>query len=238
VIEVDAAALLTRIDTLMSTYRRDSELSRFNAAESTAPIAVSKETGYTIDEALRVGALTDGTIRKTQGTLRVDLSGIAKGYAVDRLAAIFDGHGVRSYLIDIGGELRSRGRNRDGRPWRVGVERPVPGTRAVHRVVRLENRAVATSGDYRNFFVHEGQRYTYAIDPRTARPVTHPLASVTFVDDNAMRADALSKGMMVMGPNEGMELARTHDVAAYFIVRTGDGFEERFTPAFERFLTG
>lgn len=78
-IEVDAAALLTRIDTLMSTYRRDSELSRFNAAGSTAPIAVSKETGYTIDEALRVGALTDGTIRKTQGTLRVDLSGIAKG---------------------------------------------------------------------------------------------------------------------------------------------------------------
>ncbi|MGI9335322.1 MAG: FAD:protein FMN transferase [Gammaproteobacteria bacterium] len=175
-------------------------------------------------------------LRKTAPGLEVDLSGIAKGFAVDRLAQALDTAGVASYLVDVGGELRARGNKPGGRPWRVGIERPAPGRRDVHRIVHLEQAAIATSGDYRRFFVHGGRRYTHAIDPRTAHPVSHSLASVSVIADDAMTADALSTALMVMGPEEGYEFARNLDIAALFIAHDTDGYQERSTPPFGTYL--
>jgi thiamine biosynthesis lipoprotein len=282
-LEAEAAAIVGRVDRLMSTYRADSEVSRFNRSLSSSPVRVSKQTGTVIDEAVRVGALTGGAfdvtigplvelwgfgaagrpasvpqaalvdeaakrvgidalkagpgaVWKTRSDLAVDLSGIAKGYAVDRLAAMLDAREVPAYLVDIGGELRAKGCRPDGRPWRVGIERPVPGRRAVHRVLRLEDCAVATSGGYRNFFVSGGQHYVHMIDPRTAQPVTHSLASVTVIDRRAMKADALSTALMVMGPDEGLRFAERAGVAAYFVAWVDGRLVDRFTSAFEPWL--
>lgn len=178
------------------------------------------------------------SLRKSSSAVQVELSGIAKGYAVDRVAAVLEGHGVADYLVDIGGELRTRGRKPDGRRWRVGIERPDPDSRTVFRAVELGDRAIATSGDYRNFFVHEGRRYSHTIDPRTGRPVTHQLRSVSVIADTAMTADGLSTAIMVLGPHEGYEFARSHHLAASLIVHQDDGFDERWTPEFEPYRVG
>ena len=98
--------------------------------------------------------------------------------------------------------------------------------------------AIATSGDYRNFFTHDGRRYSHTIDPRTARPVTHALASVSVIAETAMTADAFSTAIMVLGPDAGYEFARSHDLAAALIMHRDDGFEERWTPAFEPYRVG
>lgn len=173
------------------------------------------------------------SLRKGSSAVQIDLSGIAKGYAVDRVAALLDQHGIEDYLVDIGGELRTRGHKPDGRRWQVGIECPDPDSRSVFRAVELGDRAIATSGDYRNFFVHEGRRYSHTIDPRTGRPVTHQLSSVSVIADTAMTADGLSTAIMVLGPHEGYEFARSHGLAAALIVHRDDGFDERWTPAFE-----
>ncbi len=169
---------------------------------------------------------------KDRDGLRVDLSGIAKGHAVDLVAERLEAAGFDSYLIDVGGELKSRGRKADGAIWRVGIERPVPGERQVQRVVTLEGGAIATSGDYRNFFERGGRRYSHTIDPRTGRPVEHTLASVSVVADSAMTADALSTALMVMGPEEGLALAETLELSALFLLRSDGEIAERGTRAF------
>ena len=201
-------------------------------------IATPPDERALADIARRVGfrhlhvSSADGAVRKMEPTLDLDLSGIAKGFAVDRLATALNEAGVERYLIDVGGELRAKGRKPGGDAWRVGIERPVAGAQRIHRVVALEDGAIATSGDYRNFFVHAGRRYTHAIDPRTSYPVAHALASVSVVTDDAMSADALSTALMVMGPEEGYDFARRLDLAAFFIMREGVGHRELATPAF------
>ena len=172
-------------------------------------------------------------LRKTQGDLYVDLSAIAKGYAVDRLAGIAEDFGLANYLVEIGGELRTRGHNAHGEDWRIAIERPVPGERAVHRVLRISGEAVATSGDYRNFFEVDGQRYSHTIDPRTGRPVTHTLASVTVVHASALAADALATALSVLGPQDGVELAEREGIAALFVTHHGEALRETATAAFE-----
>jgi thiamine biosynthesis lipoprotein len=109
--------------------------------------------------------------------VQIDLSAIAKGYAVDELTVVLDNAGVGAYLVEIGGEVRARGVKTDGTAWRIAVESPVAGTRLVQSVVRLRDAAIATSGDYRNFFEHDGKRYSHTIDPRTGRPVAHDLGA-------------------------------------------------------------
>lgn len=192
------------------------------------------------DAAANVGAsrlaasVARGAMRKHSPALEIDLSGIAKGFAVDRISVALDAAGLDSYLIDVGGELHARGRKPDGGGWRVGIERPIAGQRSVHRVVELQHGAIATSGDYRRFFVHGGRRYAHSIDPRTAHPVSHTLASVSVVSADAMQADALSTALMVMGPDEGYEFALEHDIAALFIAHDdGNDYLERWTPDFE-----
>ena len=136
-----------------------------------------------------------------------DFSALAPGYAADRLADILAPYDLAGFLIDVGGELVARGRNADGLPWRVAVERPVADARQVARVVPLDNLAIATSGDYRNYREMNGRRLGHIIDPRTARPVDHRLASATVVASSCARADALATALMVLGPDEGLALA-------------------------------
>ncbi len=176
-------------------------------------------------------------LRKRIPGLRIDLSALAKGYAVDQAAAALDALGLRNYLVEVGGELRARGHNPMGRAWRIAVERPVPGARRPYAVFTLADRASATSGDYRNFREGRRGRYGHIIDPRTGRPVPHRLASVTVVAERCLRADALATGLLVLGTETALDLARRLDLAVYLIEDTPSGLQARFSPAFAALLS-
>lgn len=167
----------------------------------------------------------------------IDLSAIAKGYGVDAVARYLESAGVTSYLVEIGGEVRVNGRKPDGSAWRLAIEEPVSEQRQINRVVALDQHAMATSGDYRNYYESEGRRYSHTIDPDTGRPIVHNLASVTVIAENAMLADALATGFNVMGYERAQALATRENIAAYFIVRRDGGFETYYTPAFTSYLT-
>lgn len=171
-------------------------------------------------------------LRKTASNLAIDLSAIAKGHAVDRVAAVLEQAGALDYLVEVGGELRVAGHNRRGERWTVAVEDPLAAGREVQRVLNVTDTAVATSGDYRNFFDYEGTRYSHTIDPRTGWPVSHGLVSVTVLDESAALADALATALLVLGPEAGGELAERAGIAAYFLVRSGEGLMARWTSAF------
>ena len=172
-------------------------------------------------------------IRKTHADVRSDLSAVAKGYAVDRVADLLDAARYDGYLIEIGGEVRTRGRRAGGQPWRVGIEQPIDGPSSLQRVIELSDAALATSGDYRNYIERDGVRISHTIDPRTGRPVTHSLASVSVIDALCVRADALATALEVLGPDEAYALASEHGWAALLIIRDEAGtYRERSTPAF------
>ncbi len=176
-------------------------------------------------------------IRKHDPNIRLDLSGIAKGYAVDRVAMLLDEYGVSDYLVEIGGEIRTRGVKADGSDWQVAIEQPATGhDRNVFRVVPLRNRAVATSGDYRHFFMHGGKRYSHSIDPRSGRPVEHELASVSVIAQSTMLADALSTALMIMGPADAKAYAEKHAIAALLILKSGNTFQEMRSSEFDALL--
>ncbi len=120
--------------------------------------------------------------------------------------------------------------------WKVGIERPTLGEQSIQTVVALEDQSIATSGDYRNFFVQGSEAYSHVIDPRTAQPARHSLASVTVLDSDAMTADAVSTALMVMGPEEGYDFAERNGIAAYFITRKEGGLVDQYTPAFKPWL--
>ncbi len=173
-------------------------------------------------------------IRKGIPQLEIDMSAIGKGYAADHVALLLDELGFDSYLVEVGGELRLRGLNLSGKKWAVGVEAPLAQVRRPHTIIHLTDTAMATSGDYRNFFEAGGQRYSHTIDTRTGRPVTHSLASVTVVAEQGYRADALATALLVMGPEEGMAFAIREGIAVLMLLRTEEGIVERQTPAFEQ----
>jgi thiamine biosynthesis lipoprotein len=177
------------------------------------------------------------TATKAQPGLQADLGGIAKGYGVDLAARAIESAGVEHYMIEVGGEVRTRGRNAEGRAWRIGIEEPDAVPQRARVVVPLSGRAMATSGDYRIYFEHGGRRYSHEIDPRTAAPIAHGLASVTVVADDCMSADALATALIVLGPQAGWALASRENLAAYFIVRGADGrLHDRATDAFAALL--
>ena len=171
-------------------------------------------------------------LRKTHHGVRIDLSAIAKGYAVDILARLLDEHGADNYLVEIGGELRAKGLNASGNAWRIGIERPDATTRQAQHTLRLSNQAMATSGDYRNYFIADGQRYAHTIDPATGYPVKHHLASVSVIADHCAHADALATALMAMGPHRAKALAERERIMALFIERTAQGFTTTASTAF------
>jgi thiamine biosynthesis lipoprotein len=173
------------------------------------------------------------TLTKLVPELECDLSAIAKGYGVDRVAEALEARGYRDYMVEVGGEVRTLGKNSVGHAWRIAIEKPLPGTRAVQRIVSLSGFSMATSGDYRNFYELDGKIHSHLIDPRTGRPVSHRLASVSVLSQTAMRADALASGLLVLGPEDGFDLAVAEDLAVLFLSRTEEGeIVERATPAF------
>ena len=171
-------------------------------------------------------------LRKESPGVYVDLSAFAKGYAVDEVAELLDARALPDYLVEIGGEMRMRGANARSEPWAIAIETPDRDARSVQTVVHLSDAAMATSGDYRNFFEHEGRFYSHTIDPRTGYPVTHNGASVTVVADTAAFADAAATALLVLGPDAGMKLAERESIAAYFLLRLGNEFEERMSSLF------
>jgi thiamine biosynthesis lipoprotein len=173
------------------------------------------------------------TVVKRHAGLQADLGGIAKGYGVDRAAAALETRGVQDYMVEVGGEVRTRGVNAAGHAWRIGIEEPDAMPQRARWVVPLTGRAMATSGDYRNYFLEDGQRYSHEIDPLAGVPIRHGLCSVTVVADDCMRADALATALIVLGADHGRALAERSGIAAQFIERLpGGGYRDTVTPAF------
>lgn len=271
---------LDAVDRSMSTYKPDSELSRFNDGPGATDVAISRPLADVLTVAfdvhersagafdITVGPLVERwgfgskgelttlpssadvdalrrrighahlsldtqapTLRKDNAELRVDLSAIAKGYGVDQAAAALHEAGWDDFLVEVGGEVRVSGKTEAGRSWRLAVEKPSASERTIFEVIELEDRAMATSGDYRNFTVVDGTRYSHTIDPTTGRPVTHQLASVSVVADTCAEADALATALNVLGPTRGLELAEREGLPALFLVGTPEDLEAQATDA-------
>lgn len=200
---------------------------------STAPSAFELETirSHTGIELLEMDRDTY-SVRKVDAEARVDLSAIAKGYAADKVGDLLEESGLDRYMVEVGGEVLVGKAKRDGSPWRIGIETPDVGAQHLQRTVPLTDHAMATSGNYRNFYVMDGRTVGHTIDPRTGQPVNHNGASVSVIHESCMMADGMATVLMVMGPDEGYAWAVANDVAAMFVVHDGEGFVERLTPAF------
>ncbi len=276
---------LDDINAKMSTYRADSELSRFNQYRATDWFPVSVDTATVVAEALEIHRLSGGAfdvtvgplvnlwgfgptgkrteppandkieialnkigsqhlqvrsspspsaLKKTIPDLYVDLSAIAKGYAVDALAESLQSLGIDDFIVDIGGDMLAKGQKKDGSLWRIAIERPAAGEREIQRAIEVNGLAVATSGDYRNYFEVDGQRFSHEIDPRTGHSIRHSLASVTVLDPSCMRADAWATALIVLGPQEGFKMVEKNNLEAYFIIKGINEFLEKETPGFQQ----
>jgi FAD:protein FMN transferase len=188
-------------------------------------------------------------IKKTK-PLSIDLSSIAKGYGVDVIAQLLEEKNVQNYLVEIGGEIRVKGKNPDGINWRVGVETPSFAQISAKKIIQLSDQSVATSGDYRNFFEKDGVRYSHTIDPSTGKPVIHSIASLTVIVGNnktegekgvasnsSMKSDGLATAFMALGEQKAIELANQLGVAIYILSYDEDVFTESFSSAFTPYLT-
>lgn len=275
---------LDEINQRFSHYDEGSELSRFNAHESTDWFEASPELASIVDYALTVSRESDGAfditlaaavnhwgfgpkkfdslapnsrelatalrhsgyekldvnehtpaLRKSDPLLQLDLSAIAKGYAVDQLAYLLESQGVRSYLVEIGGEIRTAGTRTDGKPWHIGIQPPAGGLN-IEFVVAPGDSAIATSGDYQNFYMIDERRVSHTIDPANGTPVDNRLASVSIIAPNAMQADAWATALMVMGSDAGAQFAAENDIAALFLVRNDGGIDHVTTPEFDQYL--
>jgi len=179
--------------------------------------------------------LEQGRIRRLRA-VELDLSSIAKGYAVDVLAEALQAQRITDFLVEVGGEMRVAGQSPRGDAWRVAVERPQPGARSVALGIALTDAAVATSGDYRNYFEVDGRRYSHSIDPRSGWPVQHDLVSVTVIAADAMHADAWATALTVLGAEDAMALAEAQGLAVYLLRRDGERIVPLNSSAFEPWL--
>ena len=184
--------------------------------------------------------LLENKLSKKIPNLYIDLSTIAKGYGVDLVAEYLEKEGLHNYLVEIGGEMRIKGFKHTGELWHIAIEKPIQDTtgehRAVHQFLVPKNNAVATSGDYRNFYETEGQRFSHIIDPTTGKPINHRLVSVTVIHPSSMTADGLSTAMMVMGEERAIVFAEKNGIAAYIIAKTDNGFVEQSTVKFMQYM--
>lgn len=182
-------------------------------------------------------SLEPGLILKKKHPLTtLDVSSIAKGFGVDKISELIEDEGIENYLVEIGGEVYARGSRIDGKAWKVGISTPdpdLPGNQ-VYRAVSLENRALATSGDYRNFFVENGKRFSHVIDPRTGYPVDNGVVSASVISDTCTFADGLATALMVMGKKESLVLvSQLENVECFLIVQEKDGsFTDIASPGF------
>lgn len=163
----------------------------------------------------------------------IDLSAVAKGHATDRVADYLERQDIEHCLVNLGGDLLARGyRNRENTPWQIGIEKPHNGPQQARHILPLHDISVATSGDYRNYFEVEGQRYSHTLDPRTGRPIEHRLASVTVAHPSNAWADAWATALMVLGDEQGMRVARDQQLKVLMIVREQAGWSSHVSPEF------
>lgn len=181
--------------------------------------------------------LSPPAINKKLATLYVDLSAIAKGYAVDEVANILNGYQIQNYMVEIGGEVKAKGIASHGDHWRIGIETPHVNRGSIVDVISLNNISVATSGDYRNFFEHNGERFSHTIDPKTGYPIKHKLSSVTILHHSATLADAWATAFMVMGANKSLEIAKTNGLTGLLIRRYGEEYEKTTFGEMGEYLT-
>ena len=181
--------------------------------------------------------LSVSAIKKEIAEVYCDLSAIAKGFGVDRVASYLDSLGINRYFIEIGGELRTKGHNHLGQFWRIGIASPA-GQGELQKALALDNMSMATSGDYHNYFERDGVRYSHTIDPRTGRPITHALASVSVIHKSCAYADGLATAINAMGPEKGFAYAEKRNLAVFMIVRQGNRFVEKMTESFEKMVRG
>lgn len=210
----------------------------FGAASTAPPDLPDEATLRRLSERIGYRKLqvrqTPAALRKDQPELTIDLNGIAPGFAVDRIAAGFNALGLPSYMIDIGGEIRVRGRNAAGEKWRIAVEEPLDAEATTpFAILELDELAIATSGEYRHYYDRDGQRYSHTIDPRSGQPIEHDLASVAVVHPEAMYADAWGTAFNVLGAEAGYELAETLGMSVMFIVDAGGQLIPKPTPAIQ-----
>lgn len=194
--------------------------------------AISQSVGYS-----RL-SLQEGVLIKGHSNTQINLSAIAKGFAVDQVAQTLEKNNFHNYLINIGGELKAAGVNSDSQSWRVGIEKPEL-LGGIQQIITLNNEAVATSGDYLNYVIIDGQQYSHTIDPTTLSPVLHRLASVSVIHQNASTADALATAIMAMGEVQGLKFAEQQQLAAYLVVRddVGDGLHVLKTTKISAYLS-
>jgi thiamine biosynthesis lipoprotein len=277
---------LVEINTAMSTYQKDSEISRFNELDQTGIKFKISDDFYRVMKTAQaihrlsdgawdgtinplvdlwgfgragtknktphdaeittllshvgfenIGVLDDGFLIKKRADVTLDLSSIAKGYGVDQVAVAIQNEGYQNYLVEIGGEVFASGYRKDGGLWRIGINRPQidAGFDEVYKVVHLHNRAFATSGDYRNFFVVDGIRYAHIIDPRSGYPISNRVVSVTIIADTCTYADGLATAIMVMGARTGIELIDHLDsVEGLIVVEQLDGsLKDHYSKGFD-----
>lgn len=273
---------LAEVDLWFSTWRPDSEVSRFNASRSTEPFDVSspvaelvaysielckwsggafditvaplvarwgfghgarindppspeeiedylEHTGAEIIHVGRGNPTRGGFLHKSDPHVEIDLSAVAPGYAADHVSAGLMELGRSDFLVEIGGEIYAAGHRPDGKPWRVAIEEPVEDVRQIHSVVELSNQGLATSGDYRAYYMADGRRISHTIDARTGRPIENGMASATVIAPTATQADAFATTLMVLGAKQGLALAEQWNLAAMTLTRDakGDLGEER-----------
>ncbi|MCP5161879.1 MAG: FAD:protein FMN transferase [Hahellaceae bacterium] len=275
---------LNDVDMSMSTYKKTSELSRFNQSPIDSWFPVSEDTMRVVKLAQSISAKSKGQYDTTVGPLvnlwgfgpmarpevipdqdqilalkqkvgyeklafredppalrksadiYVDLSSVAKGYAVDKVAEFLEASSAPDYLVEVGGEIRAAGHKPGGAPWVLAIESPASESRSVFRKIKVTGIGLATSGDYRNYYEEAGVRFSHTIDPFTGRPIQHKLASVSVIAKTCAEADALATALLVMGEERGYEFALSNNIAAYFIYRTSDGFQGKSSNGFEQYL--
>ncbi|AKO44973.1 FAD:protein FMN transferase [[Haemophilus] ducreyi] len=273
----------------MSTYRLDSQISRFNKLrEVNTPFEISPDFATVVAEAIRLNKITEGaldvtvgplvnlwgfgpdrrldkqpsaaqinqraafvgidklalniehkpTLTKSVPNLYLDLSSIAKGFGVDKIADQLEMLGLENYLVEVGGELRGKGKNLQGLNWQIAIEKPnFEQGQAVQITVPLHNLGMATSGNYRNYFEDEqGNRLSHIIDPKALKPVNHKLASITVLAPTSMTADGLSTGLFVLGAEKALEVAEREKLAIFLIIKNGDGFETQMSSQFKKLI--
>jgi len=266
---------LDEINKSMSTFRKDSEISRFNAHQNvgekfrisedfynvmTVAKTIYEETGgawdgtvkplldlwgfgqsenkHTVPEKSRIAALLSNIgfnnieifaghyLAKKNATVTLDLASIAKGYGADQVAALIRANGIHNFLVEIGGEVFAAGFRRDGKNWRIGINRPQKNAPVdqVYKVVDLQDKGFATSGDYRNYFEVNQKRFSHVIDPRNGYPVDNGVVSVSIIANTCTLADGLATAVMVLGHKKGLDLVnRLDNTECFIIVKREDG---------------
>lgn len=158
-------------------------------------------------------------LRKKNTALRIDLSSIAKGYAVDKVASYLERKGITNYMVEIGGEVKTKGTNVEGEIWRIAIEKPnYDRKRELHSILPLKDLCMATSGNYRNFFKYKDKVFSHTLNPLTGKPVVHSVASVTVLHPSCTMADGLATAMSAMGKDRGLKIAQERNLAVYFII--------------------